>query len=405
MTNRADQKWLFMGETMSKKSAVPSLLVCFFLGTAAYAESTGIVLAEWEKLDNAGKAALQSGKYADAETQFKAAIEAAKKLPPGDSRLINSLNHLASAYSKQNRLPEAEQIYKQAIDTAEKHLTGEHGPVNLAGCLNNLAALYFKQNKATEAEQLMLRALTVQEKALGTTSKELVSDLENLGYLYKESGKKEQAEAQYKHIVAIWEKNAPDSLQLATALDLLASCYRNFKVPVDSEAPEKRAIQILEKLYGPEDIHLAPPYSNLGNTYKAMEKYDDAEAAYLKSLEITEKVKGSNSIETARCCANLAKLYKAMRRIPPAEKLYLRAVNAGKASGAANVNETIKFMESYADLLRKTGRDDDAEEIDSQIEEMKPKPPAGAKPSEGAAVGEAKPASETKPEEKPAAVK
>lgn len=200
---RADQCGLLTGARMSRKLA-QSLLVCLFLGAPAFAESAGITISEWEKQDNAGKDALKSGKFAEAETHFKAAIETAKKLPPGDSRLINSLNHLASAYSRQNRLSDAEQIYKQAIEIAEKHVTGEHGPVNLAGCLNNLASLYFKQSKNDDAEQLMLRALSVQEKALGALSKELVSDLENLGYMYRESGKKEQALTQYKRIVAIF---------------------------------------------------------------------------------------------------------------------------------------------------------------------------------------------------------
>lgn len=385
---------------MAKKFAVQSALVCFLLSAPAFAESAGITIAEWEKQDNAGKDALKAGKFADAETQFKAAIATAKKLPPGDSRLINSMNHLASAYSRQNRLPDAELVYKQAIEIAEKHCNGEHGPVNLAGCLNNLASLYFKQNKNTDAEQLMLRALSVQEKALGTLSKELVSDLENLGYMYREMGKKEQAEAQYKHIVAIWEKNAPDSIQLASALDSLAGCYRAFKVPVDSEAPEKRAIEILEKKYGAEDEKLAAPLANLGNTYKALSKYEDAENNYLRALELTEKAKGGSSIETARCCMNLAKLYKQMQRIPSADKLYQRAISAAKNSGPANVNETIKFMESYADLLRKTGREDDADEVDSQIEALRPapKPADGAKPA-----ADAKPAGDAKPDSEPKA--
>ncbi len=375
------------------------MLICLFLGTPAFAESAGITVSEWEKQDNAGKDALKAGKFADAETQFKAAVETAKKLPPGDSRLINSLNHLASAYSRQSRLTEAEQIYKQAIEIAEKHCTGEHGPVNLAGCLNNLASLYFKQSRNDDAEQLMLRALAVQDKALGPLSKELVSDLENLGYMYRESGKKDQAITQYKRIVAIWEKNAPDSVSLATALDSLASCYRAFKLYVDSEAPEKRALEILQKKYGAEDEHVAPPLSNLGNTYKGMGNNEEAETNYLHALEITEKAKGSNSIETARCCMSLAKLYKQMQRIPSAVKMYQRAISAGKASGAANVNETIKFMESYADLMRKAGQEDEADEVDSQIEQMRP-----AKPGDASKAGEAKP-TETKTDEKPSSAK
>jgi hypothetical protein len=63
------------------------------------------------------------------------------------------------------------------------------------------------------------------------------------------------------------------------------------------------------------------------------------------------------------------------------------------------VNETIKFMESYADLMRKAGQEDEADEVDSQIEQMRP-----AKPGDASKAGEAKP-TETKTDEKPSSAK
>lgn len=338
-------------------------------------------IAEWEKASEAGKAALKAGKFAEAEKQFKAAQAALQALPANDSRRTDTLNSFAELYTKQNKFAEAESSYKQAVALAEKAIGEQNGASNLASCLNNLAALYFKQDKFAEAEALMLKAVATEEKALGPTSKGLITGLTNLADLYKQQGKIDQAVAVNKRIIGIWEKNAPDSVQLGMALDAFAGFYRNLKQYEESEEPEKRALAILEKKCGAESAQVAACLSNLGTTYKSQNKFDEAEAVLKRALAINEKLHGANNQETAKACRNLAKMYKTAARYPESESFYKKAIAIDEA--AADKGEQIKDLESYADLLRKAGRDEDAEEIDAKVEALR----SGAK--EGAGKAEA----------------
>ncbi len=220
----------------------------------------------WEKLNKSGKVALQAGMFAAAEQQFKLALQAAQMLPLTDSHRIDILSNLADSYKQQDMFAEAEPLYKQAVELAEKAVERQNTAGNLSSCLNNLAALYYKENKLAEAEPLMVRAISVEEKALGPTDKGLVDDLDNLAKIYKEEGKSDLVEATYKRIVSILEKSDPDSHKLAMTLDALAGFYRSCKRPADSAAPDKQALAILEKKYGQDSVQLVPCLSNLGNT-------------------------------------------------------------------------------------------------------------------------------------------
>ena len=72
--------------------------------------------------------------------------------------------------------------------------------------LNSLAAVYFAQGQYPKAEPLCKRALAIGEKALGPNHPDLVTSLENLAKLYRETNREKEAAELEKRAAAIRAK-------------------------------------------------------------------------------------------------------------------------------------------------------------------------------------------------------
>ncbi len=122
----------------------------------------GCGVSSWEKLDAAGTAAYEQGRYAEAEKSWSAALQKAEKFGPQDTRLAQSLNDLAVLYRNQGKYGEAEPLYKRALAIREKSLGPDHPDV--ARNLENYAELLLKTNRKTEAARLEARAKAIRAK-------------------------------------------------------------------------------------------------------------------------------------------------------------------------------------------------------------------------------------------------
>lgn len=134
----------------------------------------------------AGVKAYRSGKYAEAEKQFVAALKEADEFEEQDPRLatnLNNLNNLAGIYRVQAKYAEAEALYRRALAIAENAVGPDH-PAVAAG-LNNLALLYDDRAKYAEADPLYQRALAIREKALGPEHPDVAQTLENYAVLLR----------------------------------------------------------------------------------------------------------------------------------------------------------------------------------------------------------------------------
>ena len=117
----------------------------------------------WQRSNEAGVAASQQGKYAEAEKYYLAALKEAESFAPKDPRLAASLNNLATLYDTQGKYAEAEPLYQRSLAILEKALGPEHPLV--ATSLENYAALLRNMNREAEAAQMEARAKAIREKA------------------------------------------------------------------------------------------------------------------------------------------------------------------------------------------------------------------------------------------------
>jgi tetratricopeptide (TPR) repeat protein len=200
----------------------------------------------WDSYIDEGSKAYSEQDFPEAEKQYVAALKEAEKFGAEDSRLITSLDSLASLYEAQGKWVEAEPLYQRTLAIQENLLGLDHPDV--ADNLNNLAIVYKAQGKYSEAESLYKRALAIREKANGPDHPDIADGLENLAMVYKTEGKYREAEALYTRELAIWENVlGPEHLKVATTLENYASLLRLMNRKDEADLLAARAKAILSK--------------------------------------------------------------------------------------------------------------------------------------------------------------
>ena len=144
-------------------------------------------------LNNLGSLYRAQGKYADAETLLKDALDMSKRLHKGDHPdLAQSLKNLGSLYLSQGKYADAETVLKDALDMNKRLYKSDHP--QLAQSLNGLGFLYTSQGKYADAETLYKEALEMRTRLHKGNHPNLVQSLSNLADLYQEQGKLAAAE-------------------------------------------------------------------------------------------------------------------------------------------------------------------------------------------------------------------
>jgi tetratricopeptide (TPR) repeat protein len=148
-------------------------------------------------------------------------------LRPEHPKVAICLNNLAGLLSDTNRLAEAEQLMRRALEIDEASYAPSH--LDLALRLYNLAGFLCRRNRFAEAEPLYRRALAIDEASYGPDHPNVANDLWNLAELLLATNHLVEAEPLYRRAVAIDAANhGPDHAEtLARKRDLLVLAQVN----------------------------------------------------------------------------------------------------------------------------------------------------------------------------------
>ena len=105
------------------------LPLLIFLGLISYFVSERMREPRWPALHDSGMRALEEGRYAEAERDLKAAVEASEALGDDDPRRALCLSGLATFDGKETRDAEAQSLFEQALAIREKALGPDHPDV------------------------------------------------------------------------------------------------------------------------------------------------------------------------------------------------------------------------------------------------------------------------------------
>jgi tetratricopeptide (TPR) repeat protein len=211
-------------------------------------------------LENENRAALMSnlglayeklGRYAEAETTLKKAIQSFRRLGfVAGTNYGRALNNLATVYLDQKRYAKAEAMFQDALALHRK--SPQENDPDIALVLNNLGLARLSTGSFSEAEEYFRASLELQRKIKENSSR-LAVTLNNLALTYKHQKRFQEAVRLYSQAIEEWNKSAQSGRpEIAIGLQNLASME---SLAGEDDAAEKHfqeAMSIAEAALPPE---------------------------------------------------------------------------------------------------------------------------------------------------------
>jgi tetratricopeptide (TPR) repeat protein/CHAT domain-containing protein len=282
--------------------------------------------------------------------------------PTGESKQLEEAYRQGKRLLDQGRLAEAIGPYEKVVALADHVFGPDH--IKTGRLLNNLAYLYQQTGQYRRAEPLYKRSLTITEAHLGPTDPELARAHIDLGELYRLLGTFNRAEPLYRRALSILETaRSKDSLDVALCLNNLSLLYQDMGEYEKAEPLSQRSLDIVETRLGKDHPTTATCLNNLALLSQARGNYEKAELLYRRSLTIREKQFGPDHPLTALSLNNLGQFYQSAGQHDRAEALYQRSLRIREEKLGKDHPAVAASLNNLAGLYRTAGAYDTAEAL------------------------------------------
>ena len=240
--------------------------------------------------DVLGERAQEFGRFAEAVTELRTAVDLEKKaLGPRHLRVARSLSKLGSALRDDGDMAEALRVFAESL-AIEEDVLGPMHP-NVATTVSAMGVTLSRLGRYDEARAKYERALSIRERALGEDHPLVGETLSSL-------------------VVAMrWSGAAAEALPLA-----------------------ERAARLEEKAFGLDNDKTAGAINNVGYVQEALGHLPEARAEYEKALAIREKIFGPSAASVTVCLTNLARVVLEQGDAKNALAMYERALKIDDAT-------------------------------------------------------------------------
>jgi tetratricopeptide (TPR) repeat protein len=199
---------------------------------------------------------------------------------------------------------------------------------NAWGRLNDRGIDAAERGDYAEAEKALSAALKLVDKR-GRFDPRLPRTLTNLGAVYNEQGRHDEAVALYKRALTLWEgARRADPVEMCRTLNNLAWVYSTQAKDAEAESMFQRGIGLCEKALGPGHPDVALTLNGLANLYLKLERFEQAEPLYRRALAAFEKTVGGAHPNSITTMENYAELLRRTGREGEAKALEARAARA-----------------------------------------------------------------------------
>lgn len=255
------------------------LILALILAIPAAAQTT------WESHTRTGEYAFAVGEISRAETEFRAALTIAQKLPPPDQRLEKSLGNLARLYEHQGRFAEALPMYQLQVAAAEYRLGGD--TAELLAPLLGLSRVAMQSGDIPAAEDALRRYRAVADATGAADPGQHWVALAMLARTCTLQERAEEAlEIQREAIAVLDEARGPTEIERATALESLAQMELLHGSADAAEALLVRAAEL--RAADEEGGSIAAMLTAAAGTALGAGEFDVAERLGEKALEESE---------------------------------------------------------------------------------------------------------------------
>lgn len=314
--------------------------------TAEQLETALSSFAETQDPKDKGIAAYLEGEFSLAEDLLNKVTE--RK----ESELVETLYYLGASRYEQAKYPAAADSFQKALA-----LRGED-PILLSWL--GLTAL--KLAKWDEAEFLLRRVVST-EQSFGLDDVNLASALNNLATVLQATDRFAEAEPLMRRALSITEKKlGRDHPGLAADLNNLAHLLQATNRSAEAEPLMRRALAIAEKHFGPNHSYVAITLNNLAEFLREANRLVEAEPLMQRALTIAEKSFNDHP-DSAIIFNNVGLMYLTADRFAEAEPLLRRALSIDEKSWGPNHPNVASHLSTLAHLLKATNRLTEAEPL------------------------------------------
>ncbi|MBU0488991.1 MAG: CHAT domain-containing protein [Bacteroidetes bacterium] len=254
-------------------------------------------------------------------------------------------------------------VYAEMALAEIKEAGNEHDTL-VADMLLHVAEMGYFCNKFDRSIECSLEEIEIRSLTQGKNHSSYATAINNLGIMYKKTGRFSDAEPYYREALSI-KKNIygeKHSAYLRTLNDLASLCD-DLGQYAESEELFKKLIALKKETSGDEDAAFAIYLTNFGALYNDMGNYAAAEPLFLLAIRIKEKTVGVNSVSYAISLNNLAEQYKTMGNFEAAEPLFLESRRIRKALVGEKHPDYATSSNNLADLYKAMGKFEEAEPL------------------------------------------
>jgi len=228
------------------------------------------------------------------------------------------LNNDAAALYAQGNIEAAERLYRAALTlSANDHLLA-------ATMASNLGALYKQSNRLLEAEQQYKQALDLRRQSLTSVRPEIAYSMNNLAEVYRLEGRYWEARNLEEAAVRALEQADPQNPDMPLFLNNWAGLERDLQHLGRAEQLLQQARPLAEKSGDRAGNSLAIVLNTLAQVRTDKRQYVEAERLYLQAGAIFEKA--NRPYELAVTWANLGRAQMLLGRSAEARQTELRAL-------------------------------------------------------------------------------
>ncbi len=217
----------------------------------------------------------------------------------------STLNSLGVLYMEKGKLPEAEEIFQQALSVLNR-LQGENDDV-ISSIENNLALVYFNLGDYERTLELQRKTLALDKDYYGEDSFTYGLSLLNLGLTLLYDGQYNESEKLHLEALEVFEasagKESIDYGRVQNNLTLLNTKRGYIDQALDYG---QKAIKTYEASLGEDHPETAFPYFNLANAHLGYEEVDKAVPLAQRAYDIRKKSLGDRHPYFARSSKQLA---------------------------------------------------------------------------------------------------
>ncbi len=306
-----------------------------------------------------GKVAQASGAYGKADTMLTQALAVYRKTRPANDDYVSAVvGEMASVRYVQNRFPEAERLYRDAVNLT----TARHGPdAELVGeKMAALGAFYAYTGRPKEALPLLQRAEGILERALGLKHPRVIGALVSLSDAQANLPDYAAAEATLRRALPAARSVLPAAHPLlADVLGRLGNVMSDRGHTTEAAAFVSEALDMRIALLGPDHPDVQLSRVSLGRLRAQQGRLAETETLYTQALASRIKSLGKTSPAVAASLGDLGNLATSRENWAEAESRFREALPIWRASG---IEDQALVMESRLGwAIFKQNRIDEAE--------------------------------------------